>query len=90
MKRYHLLWSQQQLKLSNLLLSRKSAWLLAWLLGQVTAIASIALLALSGWFITAAGLAGIISLATAYTFNYFTPAGVIRLLAIVRTAGRYG
>ncbi|MGE9657617.1 amino acid ABC transporter ATP-binding/permease protein [Snodgrassella alvi] len=90
MKRYHLLWSQQQLKLSNLLLSRKSAWLLAWLLGQVTAIASIGLLALSGWFITAAGLAGIISLATAYTFNYFTPAGVIRLLAIVRTAGRYG
>ena len=90
MKRYHLLWSQQQLKLSNLLLSRKSAWLLAWLLGQVTAIASIALLALSGWFVTAAGLAGIISLATAYTFNYFTPAGVIRLLAIVRTAGRYG
>ena len=65
MKRYHLLWSQQQLRLSNLLLSRKSAWLLAWLLGQVTAIASIALLALSGWFITAAGLAGIISLATA-------------------------
>lgn len=90
MKRYHLLWSQQQLKLSNLLLSRKRAWLLAWLLGQVTAIASIGLLALSGWFITAAGLAGIISLATAYTFNYFTPAGVIRLLAIVRTAGRYG
>ncbi|WP_239373070.1 amino acid ABC transporter ATP-binding/permease protein [Snodgrassella gandavensis] len=90
MKRYHLLWAGQQLKLSNLLLSRKGAWILAWLLGQATAIASIALLALSGWFITAAGLAGLLSLATAYTFNYFTPAGIIRLLAIVRTAGRYG
>jgi ATP-binding cassette, subfamily C, bacterial CydC len=90
MKHYHLLWSGQQLKLSNLLLSRKGVWMLAWLLGQATAIASIALLALSGWFITAAGLAGVVNLATAYTFNYFTPAGVIRLLAIVRTAGRYG
>ncbi|PIT58270.1 amino acid ABC transporter ATP-binding/permease protein [Snodgrassella alvi] len=90
MKRYHLLWAGQQLKLSNLLLSRKGVWALAWLLGQTTAIASIALLALSGWFITAAGLAGLLSLATAYTFNYFTPAGIIRLLAIVRTAGRYG
>ncbi|PIT56688.1 hypothetical protein BHC59_07310 [Snodgrassella alvi] len=90
MRRYHLLWSGQQLKLVNLLLSRKRAWILAWFLGQITAIASIALLALSGWFITAAGLAGLLSLATAYTFNYFTPAGIIRLLAIVRTAGRYG
>ncbi|PIT41014.1 hypothetical protein BHC43_01835 [Snodgrassella alvi] len=90
MKRYDLLWSGQELKLSGLLRSRQGAWILAWVLGQATAIAGIALLALSGWFITAAGLAGMVSLATAYIFNYFTPAGVIRLLAILRTAGRYG
>lgn len=90
MKRYDLLWSGQELKLSCLLRSRQGAWILAWFLGQATAIAGMALLALSGWFITAAGLAGMVSLATAYTFNYFTPAGVIRLLAILRTAGRYG
>lgn len=90
MKRYDLLWSGRELKLSGLLRSRQGAWILAWFLGQATAIAGIALLALSGWFITAAGLAGMVSLATAYTFNYFTPAGVIRLLAILRTAGRYG
>ncbi|ROO27271.1 cysteine ABC transporter permease [Salinisphaera orenii MK-B5] len=51
----------------------------------VTVSANMALLAVAGWFIAsmaAAGLAGA-------GMNYFTPAAVIRGLAIVRTGGRY-
>ena len=44
---------------------------------------------LSGWFITAAALAGGAA-AAAQTFNYLLPSAVIRLLAILRTGGRYG
>lgn len=90
MENADLLWKNGRLHLSGMLSSRRKIWLLAWLLGQIAALSSIGLLALSGWFLTAAGLTGLMSLTTAYTFNYFTPAGVIRLLAIIRTAGRYG
>ncbi len=62
-------------------------WLaLAILLGAAAAAANLALLSLSGWFITAmaaAGLAGV-------SMNYFTPGAIIRGLSIARTAGRYG
>ncbi len=78
------------LTLRHLAASRRGMWALAWLLGMLTLLATIGLLALSGWFISAAALAGMVSLASAYTFNYFGPAAIIRLLAIVRTAGRYG
>lgn len=64
-------------------------WLIAWLLGLVTALSMIALLMLSGWFITGAALAGLIAVGS-HTFNYLAPAGIIRMLAIARTAGRYG
>ncbi|MDF7676556.1 ATP-binding cassette domain-containing protein [Neisseriaceae bacterium ESL0693] len=90
MKPADTLWQQDQLRLSRLMSSRRKVWLLAWLLGFLTALAGVALLALAGWFITAAAVAGIVSLSTAYTFNYLIPAGVIRFLAIGRTAGRYG
>jgi ATP-binding cassette, subfamily C, bacterial CydC len=90
MKQADLLWKNGRLHLFGMLSSRRKIWLLAILLGQIAALAGIGLLALSGWFLTAAGLTGLISLSTAYTFNYFTPAGIIRLLAIIRTAGRYG
>ncbi len=50
--------------------------------------AAVGLLGLSGWFITGAALAGIAG--TSLAFNYMLPSAVIRLLAIVRTAGRYG
>jgi ATP-binding cassette subfamily C protein CydC len=43
-------------------------------------------MAVSGWFITAMGMAGVAGV----SMNYFTPAALIRLAAIVRTAGRYG
>lgn len=48
--------------------------------------AGIALLAVSGWFIAAMGLAG----AAAVSMNYFSPAAIIRGLSIVRTTSRYG
>ena len=47
------------------------------------------LLGLSGWFITAAALAGLAGPAVAHAFNYMMPSALIRLLAIVRTGSRY-
>lgn len=90
MKQYDALWHNGRLSLRHLLDSRREDWAVAWLLGMLTLVASIGLLALSGWFITAAGLAGMVSLTSAYTFNYFGPAAIIRLFAIMRTIGRYG
>lgn len=62
--------------------------LLGTLLGLVTLLASIGLMTLSGWFISAAALAGI-SAVTAQQFNYFTPGAGVRGFAIARTVGRY-
>ena len=47
------------------------------------------LLGLSGWFITASAVAGL-SVAGAIVFDVFAPSAGIRLLAIGRTATRYG
>jgi ATP-binding cassette subfamily C protein CydC len=58
-------------------------------LAGVTILAGLALLGLSGWFITATGIAGL-SAATAFTFDVFAPAAAIRFLAILRTTARYG
>lgn len=60
--------------------------LLGLLLALLTSLANITLLALSGWFISGMALAGV----AGTSMNYFTPAALIRLSAIVRTAGRYG
>lgn len=51
-------------------------------------IAGLALLGLSGWFITAAGLAGLLGLGA--TFDIFRPSAGVRFLALGRTAARYG
>lgn len=59
------------------------------LLSLTTALAGIALLGLSGWFLAATALAGA-SVATALTFDVFMPSAGIRLLALGRTASRYG
>ncbi|HEX8470953.1 MAG TPA: ATP-binding cassette domain-containing protein [Brevundimonas sp.] len=56
----------------------------------LVALAAVGLLGLSGWFITSAALAGLAGAAAAQTFNYLLPSAFIRLLAIMRTAGRYG
>ncbi len=80
--------SNDDLRLSQLLSSRKAAWSLSLLLGWVTFIAVLGLLAASGWFITASAAAGLL-VAGAYSFDFFRPAAIIRLAAITRTAGRY-
>lgn len=77
------------IRLRNLLRSRQANWSLALLLGALTLFSAIALLATSGWFITASAIAGLV-LTSSFTFDYFRPAALIRLFAIVRTAGRYG
>ena len=62
--------------------------LLGMILGLGTLLASIGLMTLSGWFISAAALAGA-SAVTARQFNYFTPGAGVRGFAIARTVGRY-
>jgi ATP-binding cassette subfamily C protein CydC len=58
--------------------------------GALVSAGAVALLGVSGWFITAAALAGAAGPAAAHVFNYLVPSAVIRFLAIVRTASRYG
>ncbi|MCF7985129.1 MAG: thiol reductant ABC exporter subunit CydC [Thiohalocapsa sp.] len=61
-------------------------WMLAgFAISLATLIANVALMAVSGWFITAMAMAG----AAGVAMNYFTPAAMIRGSAIARTAGRY-
>lgn len=58
-------------------------------LAALTVFAGMGLLGLSGWFITATALAGLAT-GTALAFDVFTPGAGIRLLALIRTASRYG
>ncbi len=69
--------------------TRRRELLLGAVLSAATVIAGIALLGLSGWFITATALAGL-SITVAATFDVFAPSASIRFLAILRTATRYG
>lgn len=64
-------------------------WIIAWALGIVTAVSVIGLLMVSGWFITMAGISGMLA-AGIPSFNYFFPSGLIRTFALARTGGRYG
>ncbi|MDN2663949.1 cysteine/glutathione ABC transporter ATP-binding protein/permease CydC [Psychromonas sp. 14N.309.X.WAT.B.A12] len=70
----------------------KKQWLMmsvGLLLSVIAVLAGIGLLSLSGWFLSASAVAGLTLLAT-QSFNYFTPAGGVRFLSILRTASRYG
>ncbi len=70
----------------------KHQWLMmltGLFLSITTLIAGIALLSLSGWFLSASAVAGL-ALVTAQSFNYFTPGGGVRFLSMMRTASRYG
>lgn len=78
----------EPIRLRSLLASRKGAWGLSLLLGWLTLLAVVGLLAISGWFITASAAAGLV-VAGAYQFDFFRPAALIRLAAMTRTAGRY-
>ncbi|WP_353203271.1 ATP-binding cassette domain-containing protein [Sphingomonas sp.] len=62
----------------------------ATLAASVAAISAILLLGLSGWFLTAAALAGASGVTAALAFNYLIPSAAIRLFALLRTGSRYG
>jgi ATP-binding cassette, subfamily C, bacterial CydC len=62
---------------------------LGLLLAFVTLVAGMGLLSLSGWFLSAAAVAGL-AVSSRDTFNYMTPAGGVRFFSIVRTASRWG
>ncbi len=73
-------------------MERKRHWkplVLACLAAAAVTASSVLLLGLSGWFITAAALAGLAGPVAANAFNYMLPAVGIRLFAIMRTGGRY-
>jgi ATP-binding cassette, subfamily C, bacterial CydC len=67
--------------------ARRLSWLAAGYLAMLAAaLAGVALLSLSGWFVTATALAA----ASAVTIDVLRPSAGIRFLAIFRTAARYG
>lgn len=69
------------------LLGHRRWWLLGGLLLIMLSVAAgVALLALSGWFITASALAG---LGLIVTLDIFTPGAGIRAAAVTRTVSRY-
>ncbi len=79
----------KDLKLFIRLFQPHYPWMgLGTLLGWLAVMASVGLLALSGWFISAAALAGL-SLGTAYLFNFFYPSIGVRMFAFTRTLSRY-
>jgi ATP-binding cassette subfamily C protein CydC len=82
-------WRDLRLVLRPFFAAQPRALLLGGLLAAITVLAGMALLGLSGWFITATALAGLHA-ATAFTFDVFMPSAGIRLLALGRTASRYG
>jgi ATP-binding cassette, subfamily C, bacterial CydC len=69
---------------------RAGALRLAILCAVLLGATSTLLLGLSGWFIVASAVAGAAGLAAAQAFNVLLPGAAIRLLAILRTASRYG
>ena len=81
--------SHQTFRLTQLFSTQLDKWLIAALLGILTALSVIGLLMTSGWFISAAAMAGMVALGS-NSFNYLVPAAIIRVMAMVRTAGRYG
>ena len=74
--------------LRQLLLAEPKRLLLGAALAALTTLGGMALLGLSGWFITATAIAGM-SASTAFMFDVFAPSAGIRLLALGRTGTRY-
>ena len=66
----------------------RSALAYGLILSVLVLLASFSLLGLSGWFITATGIAGLAGLGI--TFDVFRPSASIRFLALGRAAARYG
>jgi ATP-binding cassette, subfamily C, bacterial CydC len=78
-----------ELKPFLLLFRRHWRWMaLGVLCGVIAVAAAAALLALAGWFISAAAFAGLAT-ASAYQFNFFFPSIGVRIFALLRTLARY-
>lgn len=75
--------------LRDLLRPERRALRHAWLLALLTALAGMGLLGLSGWFLSAAALAGVAAGGPAVAFNLLAPSAGIRALALGRTGARY-
>ncbi|NNU16161.1 ATP-binding cassette domain-containing protein [Parvularcula sp. ZS-1/3] len=65
-----------------------SRWRIALIIALVTGFAGILLVGVSSWFLGAVALAGLTPMA--FAFNFHAPAALVRLLALLRTAGKYG
>lgn len=83
------LWRGLHPILALFIASHKNKLLIGALLAAVTVLSGMALLGLSGWFITATAIAGL-NVSMAFMFDVFMPSAGIRLLALGRTASRYG
>lgn len=57
---------------------------------MIVSAAAVVLLGISAWFLTSSAIAGLAGSVVAMTFNYMVPSAMIRMLAILRTGGRYG
>ncbi|WP_268902137.1 thiol reductant ABC exporter subunit CydC [Vreelandella janggokensis] len=74
----------------RLLTRRRRAFMLGALLAGLTLLAGVALLGLSGWFITASALTGIaLALGIPAILDVYVPGGGIRFFALLRTVSRY-
>ncbi|WP_375177092.1 amino acid ABC transporter ATP-binding/permease protein [Marinobacter mobilis] len=74
----------------KLIFSERRRLLIGALLILLTLLSGLGLLALSGWFITATAVAGLLLAAgLPATLNIYVPGGGIRLFAVTRTVGRY-
>ena len=74
----------------RLLSARRMRLLIGGLLMFATILAGVGLLALSGWFITATALTGLLMAAgVSAHLNIYTPGGGIRFFALARTVSRY-
>lgn len=74
----------------NLILKRPGRLVVGGFLILTTLLSGIALLAVSGWFITETALVGLLLTAgVAATINLYVPGGAIRFFAVSRTVFRY-
>ncbi len=73
------------LKFRGLLAPYAGRLFLSLMLSVVTILAGVALLGVSGWFITATALAG-----AGAAFNIFVPSSLVRSMSFLRIAARYG
>ncbi|HSP31071.1 MAG TPA: ATP-binding cassette domain-containing protein, partial [Halomonas sp.] len=74
----------------QLLVRRRQRCLIGALLIWITLLAGLALLGLSGWFITASALTGIsLALGIPARLDVYVPGGGIRFFALARTVARY-